>query len=214
MADSKVALANVALAKLGANRITTFDEDSDEARVVNDVYDTIRDEVLAEGPWNFALKRKSLVLSADVLPFSSDGMTSIYAVPNDLVRIFFTSDPNAVYKMEANAEGNMRLLSNTANLGVIYVFRNDNPATYYSMFKTAFATRLASEIGFNLTESSKKAEALFQEYEKIRLPRALATDSQQTTPMQPIQDEWFVARLQGSSGYANPIPGQQTWHPI
>lgn len=209
MADSKIALANVALAKLGAKRISAFDEDSDEARVVNDVYATIRDEVLAEGPWRFALKRALLVTSADAITFSGDGMTSIYAVPNDYIRIFFLSDPKATIKIEG-----LRVLSDTANLGVIYVYRNDNPATYYPMFKTAFATRLAAEIGFNLTESAKKAEALYSEYEKIRLPRALQSDAQQSTPMQPIQDEWLNARLDGSGLYAPVQPGQQTWHPV
>lgn len=207
MADSKVALANIALAKVGADRISTFDDNSEEARIIKDVYPDIRDEVLAEAPWSFALKRVNLTLSSDTLAFTTDGMSTVYTVPNDYVRIFFSSDPKAALKIEG-----LRLLSNVSNLGVIYVYRNDNPATYYSMFTTAFATRLAAEIGFNLSESAKKAQALYEEYEKIRLPRAIQSDSQQSSPMQPIADEWELARL--GSGYVTPTPGQQTWYPL
>lgn len=208
MANDKVALANIALAKLGASRISSFNDDSDEARVINDVYKDILGEVLAEGPWSFALKRVLLTLSADEPAFTNDGLSVVYTKPNDLVRVFFTSTPNAVISVEGN-----RILSDTSQLGIKYVFFNDNPASYYPMFTTALATRLAAEIGFNLTESVKKAEALFSEYEKIRLPRALGSDAQQGTPTQPIQNEWEGARLTGSNAFVIQ-PNAQTWYPV
>jgi len=40
---------------------TTLTAESDEqSRILNDVYDIVRDEVLAAHPWNFAIKRSSL----------------------------------------------------------------------------------------------------------------------------------------------------------
>jgi len=209
MADGKVKLANIALRKIGANAISSFGENSDEARVLSDVYDTVRDEVLAEHPWSFAMKRVALTLSADVPAYTTDGLTVVYVKPSDMVRVFYTSVPCQIV-VEEN-----RILSDTRLLGVKYVYRNDNPATYYAQFITAFATRLAAEICFNLTESVKKAADLMAEYEKIRLPRAIQSDSQQGSPQEARADEWDIARLAGAgSQYFTPGLGQATWHPI
>ncbi len=54
---TSVGIANVALARLGAKRISAIDEDTENARLINSVYGTIRDEVLRAHPWNFAIKR-------------------------------------------------------------------------------------------------------------------------------------------------------------
>ena len=56
-AGTSVGIANVALARLGATRILAIDEDTENARLVNAIYGTIRDEVLSAHPWNFAIKR-------------------------------------------------------------------------------------------------------------------------------------------------------------
>lgn len=62
---TSVGIANVALSRLGATRILAIDEDTENARLVNAIYGTIRDEVLRAHPWNFAIKRTipSLVYS-------------------------------------------------------------------------------------------------------------------------------------------------------
>ena len=64
-------------------------------------------------------------------------------------------------------------------------------------FVMALATRLASEVCFTLTESAQKASQLFEEYEKLRLPRAKSFDSKQGTPHGVIQDAWENARRSG-----------------
>lgn len=61
MASSKVDIANLALGTIGATRITALTQAIEEARVVNNVYDSVRDEVLMEHPWSFAQKRVALV---------------------------------------------------------------------------------------------------------------------------------------------------------
>lgn len=56
-AGSDTGIANVALARLGAKRISAISEDTENARLINAVYGTLRDEVLRAHPWNFAIKR-------------------------------------------------------------------------------------------------------------------------------------------------------------
>jgi hypothetical protein len=45
---------------IGATRITALTQAIEEARVVNNVYDSVRDEVLMEHPWSFSQKRVAL----------------------------------------------------------------------------------------------------------------------------------------------------------
>ncbi len=54
---SDTGIANVALSRLGAERIASISEDTENARLINAVYGTLRDEVLRAHPWNFAIKR-------------------------------------------------------------------------------------------------------------------------------------------------------------
>lgn len=61
MASDKLKIANMALAKIGARAITSFNQSgSNEARAINEVYDDILDEVLCEAPWGHAQKRVAL----------------------------------------------------------------------------------------------------------------------------------------------------------
>ncbi len=63
MAADKVKIANIALAKIGSQPITSFTQSgSNEAVAVNQVYDDILEEVLSEHPWSFAQRRATLVL--------------------------------------------------------------------------------------------------------------------------------------------------------
>lgn len=54
---SSVGIANIALSKIGVQRLTSFSENTEPARLLNAIYGTLRDEVLRAHPWNFAIKR-------------------------------------------------------------------------------------------------------------------------------------------------------------
>jgi hypothetical protein len=64
MASSKIKIANLALSKIGERAITSFiQEGSNQARVINEVWDDVLEEVLSEHPWSFAQKRIALSYS-------------------------------------------------------------------------------------------------------------------------------------------------------
>ena len=207
-AMDKVGVSNLALSQVGAKVISTFNEDSPSARIISRFYDPIRDEVLSEAIWTFAQKRVALAQLSETPVFTDDYMTIMYALPTDLIKLNFLSDPSALVKIEGG-----KLLSNTSGLKIQYTFRNDDPNTYYPKFTTALALRLASAICFNLTESAKKSADLRAQYVDIALPSAVASDAQQGTPMQPDQTEWDAQRFIGGNAFIV-LPGSQTWHPI
>lgn len=79
---SSVGIANIALSKIGAQRIVSFSENTENARLLNAIYGTIRDEVLRAHPWNFAITR-----TAPALCWSrpDDWQTGTAYVANDMV---------------------------------------------------------------------------------------------------------------------------------
>lgn len=211
MASDKIGLANVALRKIGAARISNLTDDTPEARAVNDVYPDILKEVLSEEIWTFAQHRATLAQLSITIPSDYDGVTIAYALPNDFVKLNFYSDRSALVSLE-NISGQNVLLSDTNGLAIRYTFYNDDPATYGSNFTAALIARLASEICFNLTQATKESKILYENYLKVLLPKARSTDAQQGTPNEAVQDEWEIARNIAGSGIIG-RPGQQTWHP-
>lgn len=57
---SDVDIVNNALSKLGQSPITALTDDVERARLANRIFTTIRDAVLRDYDWNFALKRASI----------------------------------------------------------------------------------------------------------------------------------------------------------
>jgi len=145
-------------------------------------------------------------IATELLAMEDDYISVVYYLPTDFLKINFTSDQNALIKLEGG-----RLLSDTEDLKIIYTYKNDDPSTYFPQFVTALQTRLAAELCFNLVESANKAQALFTEYEKIRLPRAMSADSQQGTPTEARCDEWEMTRFGGVKSIKS---GSSTWHPF
>jgi len=65
MAATNEDIANSALAKLGAEEITSLSDTTRRARLVNRQFVKIRDKLLRSHPWNFAIKRSFLQAISD-----------------------------------------------------------------------------------------------------------------------------------------------------
>ncbi len=208
MAESKIKIASMALAKVGSRAISSFNEETDEARAIDAVYDDILDEVLSEHLWTFAQKRVALAVVDATPAMTEDGISVVYSLPPDFVKLNFTSDRRALVKVENN-----RILSDTNDLKILYTYRNDDPVKYFAKFTQALVARLAAEICFTLTESVKKTEGLHRLYEDVALPSAVSVDSQQGSPVEGMQDQWLDARIFGTGGFATTPTGNNAWHP-
>lgn len=190
---SKVSICNLALTKLGADRITSLDDNVKAAKVLNEVYDEVLESVLTDHSWSFALKRVALTL-LDYTPIFE--YTLAYQKPTDCLKIIGTDDSVAKFKLE-----NERILSNTADLKILYIFRQEDSGTYFMKFVEALATKLASYIAYNIVASRTLAVDLLKEYKTVMLPEAIASDSQNSSPTEPMQDEWINGRETGPTPY-------------
>ena len=69
MATNSVDICNTALILNGAQTINSLSDDSKGAKLCNKEYDKVRQAVLTEHPWNFAMSRKELAQTVNVPVF-------------------------------------------------------------------------------------------------------------------------------------------------
>jgi hypothetical protein len=189
MAISKTELCNKALTLVGANSITNIDDDTTNARILNRVYESSLRSALSECKWNFATKRLLLSLSADTLTWYDSGEIYVYAKPTDIIRIFGVNSIGARWREEGDY-----IISDTAGLGIRYVYYLDSPSQYSASFIEAFCHKLCSDIAYMVVNSATLGEKWKVMYETISLPKATAENSQTGTQQTMKDDAWELAK--------------------
>ena len=189
MAISKTELINKSLTLLGAAPITSIDDDTNNARIVNRVYESALRSILSECKWNFATKRALLSIVTDTMAWYYTNEVYVYQKPIDMIRIFGTNDDDAIWREEGDF-----IISDTSGLGVIYVFYLDNPDKYPAQFIEAFSDKLASEIAYMVLNSASKAEEMYKKYQTISLPNARSENAQVGMQQYIRDDAWELAK--------------------
>jgi len=195
MATSKTKIVNRSLMRVGARPVTNIEtDDTEEARIINNLYDIALENILSETLWTFAKKRALLTTTTDTVPFNVDEerLNKVYQRPTDCIRIFHVNDTAADWYEEED-----KIVSDTAGLGIVYTFRNENPATYKSYFVTALSDLLASEIAYALLNSTSKSQEMLEVYERISLPKAKAQNAQTGKARGLNDDYWLNSRHGG-----------------
>lgn len=189
MAITKTLIINKALTEVGAQPITNIDDDTNNARIINRVYEIALRGILAECNWNFARKRALLSTSSDTLPWYDTGETVVYAKPTDMIKIFRTSYRPAIWREEGDY-----IISDTADLGVEYVYYLDNPGKYSMAFIEAFVDKLASDAAYMIVNSASLGENYKKLYEGVSLPKAISSNSQVGKQQEIKDDAWELAK--------------------
>lgn len=147
------------------------------------------------------------ILEAPELATIDSSAVVVYHKPDDLIKPIKKNFQEAVISIEED-----KIISTVEGLKIIYTFLNTDTTTYFPKFTQALATRLAAEIAFRITNSTKKSEALMKLYLDVVLPAALSVDSTQGSPDEARQDEWLNAQNIGAGNW--PATTGQTWHAV
>lgn len=183
---SIVDICNKALDKLGHSPIASLDDGNKAANLCVRNWPLVRDEVLRDHPWNFAVRRATLASETTAPDW---GFSSSFPFPEDCLRVLEVRDLSTdEYQIEGRA-----ILANATVLYVRYIHRITDPNVYDSQFVNAVSTKLAVELCESLTQSSTKKDVLFQEY-KDALIGATRSDAQENPPRQYEEDEWIAVR--------------------
>ncbi len=124
MAQTKFSIASQALIQLRAATVSSFEDGTNEADIMADMYDTWARMVLAIHPWSFARRREQLIRENKTQP----GWAYLYKVPATALRIF------AIYNSPANNAPpfkNFEIVSDDAGQ---YVACNEE--TVFALFTT------------------------------------------------------------------------------
>ncbi len=202
---SEVSICNLALGWLGANLITSLDDDNREAQLCKTNYPDIRDAVLEEREWTFAVRR--IQLAPLVLP-PVYGYAHQFLLPPDVLRILnlpntqFT-DPGSslliggglgasavgpdqqpqlnTFRKESiedpSATGNV-VLANTDTLIMRVIWRITNVGLFSPLFVQCLAQRIAADLCIPLTQNRGLWVDMWNVYQN-KLARASAMDGTQ-----------------------------------
>lgn len=193
MAISDVAICNLALQKLGASRISSLSDASENARECNAAYETIRDRELRANRWKFAIKRTTLAPSSTTPDFT---YTYAFVLPPDCLRVLFPARLGLDWKIE-NHVGDPAILTNDGNtLEVRYVARITDPTKFDALFVEALAAKLAWHLCETFTQSNTKKAAALDEY-KMALAEARKINAIELGVLKQPVDEWLMARRIG-----------------
>ena len=169
-------IANMALGRLGANRISSFDEGTTEAVLVSEDYGQVVRECLEDHPWNFAEAAERL--SKDVVRARPDFNYS-YTRPTDCLAPRYLMDDSGVIYRGGYKQSKSKICTDLDGAWLVYAYRA--PENLWSpMFAAAVLHLLTSRMAMALTEVEGKAKAEFDLY-MIALARARSRNSKQDT---------------------------------
>lgn len=171
-----VDLVNQALVELGGRPEveSLTDTASDSARIANAVYATVRDTLLQQHPWNFAMARAE-VEADDTDP--DFGWSKRYALPDDCLRVWRLSD-EPTNKLGWAVEGGWLLTDEASPIELRYIARVEDPDDWSPAFQRAVIGELAAAMAMAISNTAAVAQAARQTA-AIRLEEARSLDGRE-----------------------------------
>jgi|TARA_R100001530_G_scaffold135851_1_gene114185 hypothetical protein len=173
-AISEVGICNQALYNLGIDTpIVALTDDSANARACNRVYARLRDELLRELPWNFAINRATLTALADKPGYE---YINAFVLPTDpfclrVLELREERDPalgSYPYQIESivDSAGNSfrALVTDAATALIRYVKRVTDPTQFDTLFSQALVDLLTYRLSIPVTQSRTMAADWFSIY--------------------------------------------------
>ena len=184
MAASEVAICNSALIKLGVETISSLSDNTRQALLCNEQYAKIRDKLLYSHPWNFAVKRATLVATVTEPEYEFDFQ---YTLPADCLRVWdsqFGPDKD-FYQVEGAF-----LYSNYTDVSIKYIAKITDTTKFSPVFDECLALMLAIDLEYALVQSNSFKNTLLQELQR-ELRDSRSFDAQEN-PSYPYQDDVFL----------------------
>ena len=189
---TSVSIASNALLMLGAQPINDFNDDADRARLASNLYAPARDLLLRSHPWNCAVKRVILSPDAEAPAF---GYSHQFTLPGDWLRTLSVGEHGE--EIDYRTEGR-KILANTSELKLRYIFRNDQESTWDTLLIDAMTRTMSATMAYAITQSTSKEELEFKKLD-MALKQARAVDGQDDPPETLGDFRLLAARHSGRS---------------
>ena len=197
---SDAGIANSALVKIGSRqRITSLTQtNSVPAAHCNEQFAKVRDALLEEANWKFALAWVSLTRTSTtpVAEFDYE-----FQKPSDFIRLVLIADNDAgVGKVPYRIAGD-RIISDANELWLLYVRKETDPNVMTPMFREALAWRLAFDLAAVITDATTTRDSMERSMTRA-VARAKASDSMQNFPESMPYGTWVTGRQRDSDEWA------------
>lgn len=189
MATSKVAIANGALQRLGAGRISALSQDHPNARTMNAAYERVLRAELRRYDWSFAIHRASIAADGDQTEW---GGWNRYTLPNDFIRLI--RDDETGQHTDWRIEGLYVVTADESPLEIRYIRFIDDPNYYDPLFIEAFECKLAFVACKDVTGSTELKESLDRDY-KDAIAEAKKFGAIEKPAAEFPDDSWINSRL-------------------
>lgn len=190
-----VGIVNHALLLCGASPITALTDDTANARAINAVYQNARKSFLTECRWTFATTRSTLATNSTtgLFPWTFDEEGYVYARPGSptfvCLRVWDMSEPTARWREEGDY-----IISDSASLGARWTWDHEEVGLWRPRAIEAFMDKLCADISYMVLNSTTKAQAFLEKYEKVTLCKATAENSQTGFQQEVIDDAWTTSK--------------------
>lgn len=180
---TNITIANNALAMLGDDPISDFNEGSVRSSLVRDMYDNVLLSTLRALPWNCAMRRVVLSPSVGAPAF---GFTYKFNLPSDWVRTLSINEKQDIinFKVEGRT-----ILTDVDTLQLRYVFKNEDAATYDAGLVDVLTFKLAAALAYPITKSTTQVQLMEQKAaEAMRVAKGIDA-------VEEVHDTWFDESL-------------------
>lgn len=200
---TNTSICNSALVKLGAERITSLDDNTKRARLCKEQYPKVKEDLLMSHAWNFAITRKTLAAVTHVPTYE---FGNAFAIPQDAMRILATSlnEPPGIgerkWAVETDPNTQQKyLLCNQAAVDIKYLKAVDE-AYFTPAFAELLAMKLAFDLCYSITQSANLTATIKREYDE-KLKRVRSYDAAEGSVPQVEADDFLLARLSNGPGF-------------
>jgi hypothetical protein len=188
---SETGICNAGLIKLGESTITSLSDSSKAARLCNERYAELRDLLLRDHLWQFAIKRLELAQSTTAPIFNWD---YAYPLPSDCIRIIEPDIKDFPFKVEGN-----NIITNESAVYLKYIARVTDPNDFSVSFRECLSLKIAWELAVPLTDNQQLAKEMENRF-AVALGNAKAVGSIETPPDLLETESWLESRYAGTSG--------------
>ena len=213
MSLTKTKLCNLALSKLGSERLLLSDFDTDTG-VLKDTldlhYTPTLEELVRMHKWNCCTSRAKLTNSTTTDPKAPlFEYKEQHNLPADYIRATYVTDSDQAYEygktvVDYVIEGG-KLLSHHKNIWLCYI-KEPSPSEMDAMFAQAFVTLLASRIATTVTGDRGLSLNLLEEFNRVIMPEARRVNAMEKREAPEIDSEWLDSTYTSGSSYSNSYP--------
>lgn len=195
MADSVVAIVNLALDLLGAEPIVSLEDNVKQARLASRAWPTARDYVLRSYPWHCA-RRRAIIAASATAPVHT--YTAAFPLPQGpdpayCLRVL-TVDDEPIANFDGVVEGRQLLCYESGPLNVGYIGRIVDPTQHDAMLDEALSFYLAWRLTISIENAGSRRDELWRLYERV-LAEARAVDASEAPSAEFVADDWLNARF-------------------